>query len=103
MTGKEQRVMHGYESLSQISKLAKNGDVGAGFKPKNFDVPELGHNVDMLLDMTEERILQTDKKLKYYEDSIVSLEYDEKKAKDRLNNEKNQLKRLNELLRNVER
>lgn len=102
MTGKEQRVMHGYESLSQMSKLTRHGD-GREDRPKNFDVPELVHNIDMLLDMTEEKILLSDKKLKHYEDSLVAIAYDEKRTREKLNSEKRQLKRMTDLLENVEK
>ena len=105
MTGKEQRVLHGYEALSQMSKMAKQGDAGNSNnnKPKNFDLPELVHNIDMLIDMTEEKILLTDKKLKHYEDSLVALGYDERRTQERLVSERRQLKRANDLLDAVER
>lgn len=104
MTGKEQRVLHGYESLSQISKLVRHGDnENENSKPKNFDVPELIHNIDMLLDMTVEKILVTDKKLKHYEDSLITLAYDEKRTHDKLNAERRHHKRMTELLESVEK
>lgn len=104
MTGKEQRVMHGYESLSQINKMSRHGDESnENGRPKNFDVPELVHNIDMLLDMTEEKILVGEKKLKHYEDSLVALAYDEKRTRERLSGERRQLQRMSQLLENVEK
>lgn len=102
MTGKEQRVLHGYEALGQISKMAKQGDQDGANRPKNFDLPELVHNIDMLIDMTEEKILVSDKKLKHYEDSLVALGYDERRTQERLAAERRQLARANELLAAVE-
>ena len=59
MTGKEQRVMHGYESISQMTRLSKQLD---DKKNMIFDLPELTHNLDILVSMTEDKILQSDKK-----------------------------------------
>lgn len=104
MTGKEQRVLHGYEALSQMGKLTKRSDEASReSKQQNFDVPELVHNIDMLLDMTIERILITDKKLKHYEDSLVSIAYDERRTRDKLDAERRQLARTSELLETIER
>lgn len=104
MTGKEQRVMHGYEALGQMSKMAKQStDEERDKRPRHFDMPELVHNINMLIDMTEEKILVADKKIKHYEDSLVSLAYDERRTQERLLAEKKQLKKMNDLLAAVER
>lgn len=104
MTGKEQRVMHGYESLSQMTKLSRQMTSGEDKeKPKNFTLPELVHNIDILLSMTEDRILQADKKIKHYEDSLVGLSYEEKKTRERMNAEKEQIERINNLMGVIEK
>lgn len=97
MTGKEQKVVHGYESLAQLSKLKSETDRVESAK-KNFDLPELMHNLDLLVGMTEERIVLNDKKVKYHEDMIVSLTYDEKKSRDAASREKANVDRLTNLL-----
>ena len=58
MTGKEQRVMHGYESISQMTRLSKQLD---DKKNMLFDLPELTL-LDILVSVTEDKILQSDKK-----------------------------------------
>jgi tuftelin-interacting protein 11 len=61
MTGKEQRVMHGYESISQMtqqSRLRLKEDKEA----KLFSLPELTNNLDLIVMMTEDKILLNDKK-----------------------------------------
>ena len=55
MTGKEQSVLHGYESISQMTRLSKQLD------DKLFDLPELTI-LDILVSVTEDKILQSDKK-----------------------------------------
>lgn len=57
MTGKQQSVYHGYDNISMISS--------AGLKEKdkvNFDLPELVKNLDILVNMTEEKIIHSEKK-----------------------------------------
>ena len=59
MTGKEQRVVHGYDAISQ---LTSNAAVNVEKEKKKFDLPELIHNLDILVNLTEDNILNHDKK-----------------------------------------
>lgn len=64
MTGKEQKILHGYESLSKRHNRPEDEDKNSDEekqKQKLFDLPELLHNLDLLVNMTEERIIQSDK------------------------------------------
>jgi len=61
MTGKEQRVMHGYESIGQITQQSKLR-LKEGKEAKLFDLPELTNNLDLLVMMTEDKILSNEKK-----------------------------------------
>ncbi len=61
MTGKEQRVMHGYESFGQMARMSSR--VGQSEEKKRlFDLPELRHNLELIVNMTEDKILTSDKK-----------------------------------------
>ena len=40
---------------------------------KAFDMPELLHNLDLLVDMSEDAIIQNDKRLRYETDNIVNI------------------------------
>ena len=62
MTGKEQRVMHGYESIGQMTQQSKLRLKEEGKEAKLFDLPELTNNLDLLVMMTEDKILLNDKK-----------------------------------------
>lgn len=74
MTGPEKRVLSGYHALSQL----KAGD-DSNFKertPKkctNFSMPELTHNMELLLDMCESEIISIDKTQKMASDRKVAL------------------------------
>ena len=100
MTGKEQRVMHGYESLSLMTRPRDSS--AAGIERKNFDLPELAYNLDLLVNMTEDRILQSDRKLKHNEDMVVSLSYEEKKTRERAHAEQEQIEKIKNLLRVID-
>lgn len=103
MTGKEQRVMHGYESISHMTKLSKLTVETDENKKKLFDVPELRHNINLNVNMTEEKILQYDKKFKHYEDMIVSLNYEKKRAEERINKRSKQTENYKSLLNAIEK
>lgn len=50
MTGKEQRILSGYHAIGN-QKMLPDEDVDTKSRSRaNFDLPELRHNIDMLLD-----------------------------------------------------
>lgn len=59
MTGREQKVHHGYGALSQIGIGGKALSEG---KKAQFDLPELVRNLDILVNMTEDKIIHSEKK-----------------------------------------
>ncbi|CAF0720469.1 unnamed protein product [Brachionus calyciflorus] len=103
MTGREQRVMHGYESLTHITKLSQIDSKTTLKKHQNFDLPELTHNLDLILNMTEDRLIHYDKKTKHFEDMIVSLSYEEKKTRDKLKSESEQMEKISNLIKAIEK
>jgi tuftelin-interacting protein 11 len=65
MTGKDVKILHGYETLSRRNNMMydENDEEESGkSKQKKFDLPELLHNLELLVNMTEEKIVQSDKK-----------------------------------------
>jgi tuftelin-interacting protein 11 len=63
MTGKEQKILQGYESLSKRHNKPddQNGQpIGKNGK-RLFDLPELMHNLDVLVNLTEDKIFQSDR------------------------------------------
>jgi tuftelin-interacting protein 11 len=101
MTGKEQKVMHGYESFGQMSRSGRLNTQFDG-KPKRFDLPELMHNLDMLVSMTEGQIIQTDRKLKTYEDMIVSREYEARRGAELAKKQEAEINRMKEVIAFIE-
>ncbi len=64
MTGKEQRVMSGYHALSQKHDKPDDEDTvySQTQEKRAFDMPELLHNLDLLVEMAEDEIMQNSKK-----------------------------------------
>ncbi len=60
MTGKEQKVLQGYESLSKRHNRP-NDDENQQSDKHLFDLPELMHNLDVLVNLTEDKIFQSDR------------------------------------------
>ncbi|EPB67440.1 g-patch domain protein [Ancylostoma ceylanicum] len=99
MTGPEQRVYSGYDSFSMKSRPVFN-DIS---DRENFDVPELMHNLNLLVDLTEESIRRNDSQLKSIKDRTTALEYDLKQAKEMLDHEEKATERIKEVYELIEK
>lgn len=75
MTTPEQKTFSSYHALGKWHQAPSENSVQTDKKSKvNFALPELQHNLDMLVDMCEQNIIQNDKRTKYLGDRIISLE-----------------------------
>ena len=64
MTGREKRVLSGYHAISNKHDKPEEEEVFESSQGKRaFDMPELLHNLDLLVEMAEDEILQNNKKL----------------------------------------
>ncbi|XP_064489812.1 tuftelin-interacting protein 11-like isoform X2 [Ornithodoros turicata] len=107
MTGPEQRVLSGYHELHQQHTRPEEEDapdvarsIGA-----NFSVPELSHNLDLLVDMTEQRIMQNDRELRHENDRLVNMQHELEQLEETTLHEQNQearLKAVTTILKEVE-
>ncbi|KAG8035312.1 hypothetical protein G9C98_006758 [Cotesia typhae] len=78
MTGPEQRVLSGYHA---IAGQHRPDDSAAEFDKKsltNFALPELQHNLNLIVDMCEQDIIQNERKTRYLGDRVVALEAEQK-------------------------
>ncbi|GMT13901.1 hypothetical protein PFISCL1PPCAC_5198 [Pristionchus fissidentatus] len=94
MTGPEQRVYTGYEALSMKSV---RGEAAEEAKKKNFDIPELSHNLNLIIDMTEEEIRKDNHRARNLENSNTALKYDLKMAREEMEKEKEELDRMRQV------
>ncbi|XP_031624957.1 septin-interacting protein 1 [Contarinia nasturtii] len=77
MTGPEKRVLSGYHALGQTKVADENLYKERTVKEcTNFSLPELTHNLDLILDLCEQEIIQIDKNQKTASDRKVVLRQD---------------------------
>ncbi|KAL1456914.1 hypothetical protein WDU94_001601 [Cyamophila willieti] len=74
MTGPEQRVLSGYHAICGVQKPSEQWELRKDKKFANFAVPELMHNINLIVDMCEQNIIDTDKKLQYIDNRTVHIE-----------------------------
>ncbi|XP_062397915.1 tuftelin-interacting protein 11 [Sardina pilchardus] len=107
MTGREQRVYYSYSQMSQKHSVPEEPTLREAVqqreKPQGFALPELEHNLKLLIELTEQDILQSARQLQHERDTVVSLSHESGALQARLSEEDEALGRLEEVLELVER
>ncbi|NP_001087642.2 tuftelin-interacting protein 11 [Xenopus laevis] len=104
MTGREQKVYYSYSQLAQKHNIPGEAP-GQGVKeekPQGFALPELEHNLQLLIDMTEQEIIQNDRQLQYEQDMVVNLTHELEKLSEVLEREDKAIENLSKVLETVE-
>ena len=79
MTGPEQRVLSGYHAISGGQQCPDEVLLISDKKSKtNFVLPELQHNLNLLVEMCEQDIIQNDRRNRHLSDRLVALEEEKK-------------------------
>lgn len=103
MTGKEQRVLSGYHAIGkshdkpdeeealvqETSEQSQSKSTEAA-----FSMPELLHNLNLLVDMAEDDIVYNDRRLRHDKDRLVNLRYENERLSTVVDQESKQLDRL---------
>nr|XP_054774972.1 tuftelin-interacting protein 11-like [Lytechinus pictus]XP_054774973.1 tuftelin-interacting protein 11-like [Lytechinus pictus] len=102
MTGPEQRVLSGYSEISKghDKPVETFESVEAG--KKMFEMPELMHNLDLLVEMAEQRIIKHDRQLHHEDDMIVNLQHENQKTGQILEQEQAVIDRLSTVIEVVQ-
>lgn len=103
MTGPEKRVLSGYHALSQLK--ASDESFYREKSPKeftNFSMPELTHNLDLILDMCEQEIIAIDKTQKVASDRKIALMHERENLEKIVKLENNHIGTLEHTLELVE-
>ena len=96
--------MTGYSAIAGQQRPGEEGDVTAPLaalqekRKANFELPELLHNLDLLVDMCEQDIIAADRKLAHHRDKVQVLEREGEKMSDLVEQEKKQIKAMEEIL-----
>ncbi|VDD90514.1 unnamed protein product [Enterobius vermicularis] len=99
MTGKEQKVYSGYDAFAAKTRAVAEAED----EHLAFDIPELGYNISMLLEFTEDTIRRSDRQLKFLKDQTISMENDCKELTSTLNKERAEQNRMKEVLSLLEK
>lgn len=91
MTGPEQRILSGYHAIAGGQQRPDETVTVPDKKSKvNFALPELQHNLNILVDMCEQDIIQNDRRTRHLGDRVVALEA-EKKSLSKVVDQQDQL------------
>lgn len=103
MTGPEKRVLSGYHALGQTKVAEENLYKERTAKDcTNFSLPELTHNLDLILDLCEQEIISIDKNQKMASDRKIVLKQDRENLEKIVKLEQNHLVTLEHVLELVE-
>ncbi|XP_028314316.1 tuftelin-interacting protein 11 [Gouania willdenowi] len=106
MTGKEQKVYSSYSQMSSKHSVPDEGPPSMSTreqKGSGFALPELEHNLQLLIDITEQDILQSARRLQHEKDVVVSLSHESEALQSRLKSEQEAIHRMEAVLALVER
>ncbi|XP_029660083.1 tuftelin-interacting protein 11 isoform X2 [Formica exsecta] len=79
MTGPEQRILSGYHAIAGGQQCPDETVTTSDKKSKvNFALPELQHNLSLLVDMCEQDIIQNDRRMRHLHDRVIALEAEKK-------------------------
>jgi len=79
MTGPEQRILSGYHAIAGSQQCPDESVITSDKRSKvNFALPELQHNLNLLVDMCEQDIIQNDRRMRHLDDRVVALEAEKK-------------------------
>ncbi|XP_062521738.1 tuftelin-interacting protein 11-like [Corticium candelabrum] len=103
MTGPQERVLSGYDQLhnepvvpdeSSDSKIAGDED--------QIFLPELMHNMNLLVDLAETEILDTNRQLQYERDQAITLAHEKRVVEEQIEKDTWQIERLEHVLSTIE-
>ncbi|NP_001126744.1 tuftelin-interacting protein 11 [Pongo abelii] len=111
MTGREQKVYYSYSQISHKHNVPDDGlplqsqqlpQSGKEAKAPGFALSELEHNLQLLIDLTEQEIIQNDRQLQYERDMVVNLFHELEKMTEVLDHEERVIFNLSKVLEMVE-
>ncbi|KAG8012068.1 Tuftelin-interacting protein 11 [Nibea albiflora] len=106
MTGREQKVYYSYSQMTNKHSVPDEGPPSMSTqdqKGSGFALPELEHNLQLLIDLTEQDILQSARRLQHEKDVVVSLNHESRALQSRLDAEQDAIQRMEAVLALVER
>ncbi|XP_012225804.1 tuftelin-interacting protein 11 [Linepithema humile] len=104
MTGPEQRILSGYHAIAGGQQCPDENVITSDKKSKvNFALPELQHNLNLLVDMCEQDIIQNDRRMRHLNDRLITLEAEKKNLSKVVNQHSELIDTLENVLMIVDR
>ncbi|XP_023269243.1 tuftelin-interacting protein 11 [Seriola lalandi dorsalis] len=106
MTGREQKIYYSYSQMSSKHSVPDEGPPSMSTrdqKGSGFALPELEHNLQLLIDLTEQDILQSARRLQHEKDVVVSLSHESRALQSRLDAEQDAIQKMEAVLALVDR
>ncbi|CAH0731412.1 unnamed protein product, partial [Brenthis ino] len=100
LTGRERKVLSGYHALRAAAPRYEHEPRRACTR---FHMPELAHNLALVLDCCEQDIIQNARELQQAEDEIVVLERDLDECNEKVKNEDEVIEKMQEIIMRVEK
>ncbi|TRZ10764.1 hypothetical protein HGM15179_016336 [Zosterops borbonicus] len=101
MTSREPKVYYSYSQISRKHNIPDDSPqhpLGRDSKPQGFALPELEYNLQLLIDITEQEIIQSDRQLQYERDMVVNLSHEIQKMTEVLSHEEKAISNLSKVL-----
>jgi len=104
LTGKERRELSGYHAIGGQQKPDEDGESSAPIgalqekRKANFELPELVHNLNLLVDLCEQDILSSDRKLAHHKDRVQVLQMEGEKLTELVEKEKAQIDSISQII-----
>ncbi|MPC07610.1 tuftelin-interacting protein 11-like [Portunus trituberculatus] len=102
MTGPETRVLSSYHAIAGQKNLVDEYEEDKKKKYEHFDLPELLHNLQILLEKCEDDIIRNARTVERESDRVVHLTHEQEKYETLLEREKKELEGLDQALALVE-
>ncbi|XP_008192741.2 sip1/TFIP11 interacting protein isoform X1 [Tribolium castaneum] len=105
MTGPQQRVLSGYHALSGLKAPpgVEHFEDVVHKKCSNFTLPEIQHNLDVLVDMCEQDIIRIDRNTRFNQDKIVALKQEQETLKSQVQRESEVVGSLKDVIEIVDK
>ena len=97
MRGKQQKLLTGYHTINSKQHQPMEHDSHDLGQPL-FDLPELINNLDLLNEMTEERVIKAHNKLACEEDAEVNLDYEIKRNLEAYDEEEKEINKMEDIV-----
>ncbi|XP_050520902.1 tuftelin-interacting protein 11 [Daktulosphaira vitifoliae] len=98
MTGPEQRILSGYHAISGVKKPTDQWEIRKDKKFSNFDMPELLHNLNLLVEMAEQNIISNNQELCNSEDRLIVIERETNKLEESIEDKNKAIHCLEKML-----